>query len=284
MLTQLEIQYGPELTDKLFGSFIGSLTGSKTTSFPARFHRKLWIPLYFPETIQAAIKGIDIPLPELKFLEFADGSLASNVQKLVESISKNERYSNNEVKFEDLGPADSRMDYQIYVTSVSDMSKLLKNEKIVECANRIASKIVQGPRTRISILHLCIKETENKTVMLQSPIKNLFRYSITNGIGKNQSCISLEFGEIGDSTVDELIRIAQAVEPTIEKVCRGALQVVPFSPRYLDISLIEWNTLCSDLVREFPTENCRVLPIHPDGASFNDNLLRGLAGSRGVGF
>jgi hypothetical protein len=124
---------------------------------------------------------------------------------------------------------------------------------------------------------------ENKTVMLQSPINNLFRYSITNGIVRNQSCISLEFGEIGESTIHELYRIFQEIEPTIEKMCEGELQVVPFAPRYLDMSLVEWNKLCSDVIGEFPRENCRVLPIHPDGTSFNDNLVRGLAGSRGIG-
>ena len=216
LLTQLGIQYGPELADKLFGTFIGCLIKSKTASLPVRFHRKLWIPLYFPETIKAAIRGVDSPLPELKFLEFTDGSLASNIQKLVESISINQRYLNNSVKFEDLNSGDNLMDYQVYVTNTADLSKLLKTEKLGNCASRIASKIVQGPRTQISILHLCIKEMENKTVTLQSPINNLFRYSITNGIGMNQSCISLEFGDTEGVTVDEMFRIAQKVEPKIE--------------------------------------------------------------------
>jgi len=283
LLSQLEIQYGSELTDKLFGSFIKSLLGSKITSLPVRFHRKLWIPLYYPETIKAVIKGFDNPLSELNFLEFSEGSLASNIQKFVESISKNSRYSNNPEKFENLRLVYSPEVYHVYMTSVADMSKLLKNERILSSANSIAKKIVQGPRTQISILHFCIKEMENKTVMLQSPINNLFRYSITNGIVRNQSCISLEFGEIGESTIHELYRIFQEIEPTIEKVCEGELQVVPFAPRYLDMSLVEWNKLCSDVIGEFPRENCRVLPIHPDGTSFNDNLVRGLAGSRGIG-
>ena len=76
------------------------------------------------------------------------------------------------------------------------MSKLLLSRKVVESSNRIASRIVQGPRAKISILHLCVKKMENKTVMLQSPIENLFRYSITNGIVSYEYCISLEFGEI----------------------------------------------------------------------------------------
>ena len=284
LLVQLEIQYGSALTDKLFGSFIESLLGSKTSSLPVQFHRKLWIPLYYPETIKDVIKGIDNPLPELDFFEFTEGSLASNIHKLVESIASNQKYDINTVKFENLRATDSPADHQVYMTSVADMSKLLESEIIENAANRIASKIVQGPRNRITILHLCIKEMENKTVMLQSPVNNLFRYSITNGVVRDQSCISLEFGAIGEPTVDELLQIVQQVEPTIERVCNGELQIVPFAPRYLDMSLIEWNKLCSDVIGEFPSGICKVLPIHPDGASFNDNLVRGLAGSRGIGF
>ena len=69
LLTQLEIQYGPELAERLFGSFINSLIGSKVTNIPVRFHRKLWTPLYFPETIEATIRGNDPNLSELIFLE-----------------------------------------------------------------------------------------------------------------------------------------------------------------------------------------------------------------------
>ena len=282
LLTQIEIQYGPELADKLFGSFIRSLIGSKVITLPLRFHRKLWIPLYFPESIECAIKGKGTPLPELTFLEFTNGSLASNIKKLVESISSNEKYSISTLKYEDLHLADHSMDYRIFVNSVGDMSKLLRSKKIEDYADRILSKIVQGPRTQISILHFCIMEMENKTVMLQSPISNLFRYSITNGIVKNQSCISLEFGDTGDSTIEELFRVVQRIEPKIKKACEGALQIVPFSLRYLDMSLIEWKELCTDVIGEFPKDNCRVMPIHPDASSFNDNLVRGLAGSKGV--
>lgn len=284
LLTQLEIQYGPELTDKLFGSFLRSLIGSKITRFPIRFHRKLWIPLYFPETIRAAIGSFDTHLSEITFLEFTYGSVASNIKKLVESISNNLRYSINTLNYANLHLEDNSINYQIHLLTVVDMSKLLRSKKIENIATRIMSKIIQGPRTQISILHFCISEMENKTVILQSPIKNLFRYSITNGVMKNQSCISLEFGDIRDSTVDELFQIFQRVEPTIKKVCNGALQVVQFSPKYLDMSLVEWNTLCGDVIGEFPSKNCRVFPIHPDGASFNDNLVRGFAGSKGISF
>jgi hypothetical protein len=284
LLMQLEIQYGPELAGRLFGSFINSLVGSKETKIPVRFHRKLWTPLYFPETIEATIRSNNSPLPELSFLEFTDGSVASKIQKLIESISNNCRYSLNLVKFEDLYEMNSQLDYQIFITPVAEMTKLLKSQKVEESSNRIASSIIRGPQTKINILHLCVKKMENKTVMLQSPIENLFRYSITNGMACDQSCISLEFGEIGKSTRDELLPIVEIVEPEIELVCRGVLQVVPFSPRYLNMSLHEWNLLCAAVIGEFPKENCRVLPIHPDGASFNDNLVRGLAASRGIGF
>lgn len=284
LLTQIEIQYGPELADKLFGSFIGSLMGSKNIKLPLRFHRKLWIPLYFPESIESAIKGSDTHLPELAFLEFTNGSLASNVKKLVESISSNERYSISTLKYEDIHLSDYSMEHQIYLISIEDISKLVRSKNLENYADRIMSRIVQGPFTQISILHFCIMEMENKTVMLRSPVNNLFRYSITNGIVKSQSCISLEFGDTGDSSIDELFQVAQRIEPTIRKVCDGTLQILPFSLRFLDMSLIEWNALCTDVIREFPRDNCRVLPIHPDGSSFNDNLVRGAAGSKGVGF
>ena len=284
LFAQLQIQYGPELADRLFGSFINTLIGSRVTKVPTRFHRKLWIPLYFPETIAAAITDISSPLTELLFFEFADGSLASKIEKLTKYVCNNRRYSMKFVKSEDLKVMDSQLNYHIFIHSVADLSKLLESQKVEESANRIAGKIAQGPLTKISILHLCVKKMENKTVMLQSPIENLFRYSITNGIVSHQSCISLEFGEIGSLTKEDLLPIVEMVEPTIEILCTGDLHVLPFSPRYLDMTLQEWNLLCTEVINEFPEENCRVLPIHPDGTSFNDNLVRGLAASRGIGF
>jgi hypothetical protein len=284
LLTQLAVLYGPELADRLFGSFINSLIGSKISNFPVRFHRKFWIPLYYPETIDAAITGIGPRLSELSFLEFVDGSLASKIQELIKSTSSNRRYSLNEVKSEDIGKLNNQLDYQIFVTSIADMSKLLGSQKVEELANRIAAKIVQGPRTEIGIIHFCVKKIENRTVMLQSPIKSLFRYSITNGTVSYQSCISLEFGDLAELTKDDVLEIVELVEPTIEIVCSGVLQGIPFSPRYLDMTLQEWNSISAGVIGEFPEKNCRVLPIHPDGASFNDNLVRGLAASRGIGF
>jgi hypothetical protein len=103
-------------------------------------------------------------------------------------------------------------------------------------------------------------------------------------VANNQSCICLEFGEIGESTTDDLLSILEVVEPEIKPLCGGVLQVVPFSPKYLNMTLQEWSLLCAGVIKEFPEENCRVLPIHPDGTSFNDNLVRGLAASRGIGF
>lgn len=282
--TQLEIQYGPELSDRLFGSFIRALVGARNAALPFRFHRKLWIPLYFPETILSAIRGVDNPLPELKFLEFVDGSVASNIQKLIEEILGNNRYSVNALKYEDLSLEKNSIEYQIFLTSIAELSRLLKSKKVETYANSIESKIVKGPGALITVLHLCVEKIENKTVMLQSPINNLFRYSITNGIGKNQSCVSFEFSDIGDLTVDHLFSIVQRLEPKVKKICNGELKTIPFSTKYLDLSLSEWNTLCNDLTRELTWENCRFLLIHPDGTSFNDNLVRGLAGSRGVKF
>jgi hypothetical protein len=283
LLTQLQVQYGPELADKLFGSFVNSLTGSKDFGLPIRFHRKLWIPLYFPESINAAISGNDPQISELSFLEFVDGSLASKIQELIKSISNNRRYTLNELRSEELRIENNRLDYQIFVTTVAEMSKIVRSQKIEGTAKRIAAEIVQGPRTEIGIMHFCVKKMENKTVNLQAPIESLFRYSITNGIVNDQSCISLEFGDPEKFAKIDVPSILGIVEPTIELVCSGTNQAVPFSPRYLNMTLQEWNSISAETISEFPGERYRVLPIHPDGSSFNDNLVRGLAASRGIG-
>ena len=163
------------------------------------------------------------------------------------------------------------------------MSKIVRSQKIEGTAKRIAAEIVQGPRTEIGIMHFCVKKMENKTVNLQAPIESLFRYSITNGIVNDQSCISLEFGDPEKFAKIDVPSILGIVEPTIELVCSGTNQAVPFSPRYLNMTLQEWNSISAETISEFPGERYRVLPIHPDGSSFNDNLVRGLAASRGIG-
>jgi hypothetical protein len=284
LLTQLEIQYGAELADKLFGQFINSLIGSKDFSLPVRFHRKLWIPLYFPETINTAIIKLKSELSELSFLEFASGSLASRIQSLINSISNNRRYTINELKFEELRIEENQLNYQIFLTSIPEISRITASQKVRHFAKKITDSIVQGPRTKITILHYCVKKMENKTVNLQAPIRSMFRYSITNGIVSDQSCISLEFGDTEKLTREVLLSIVEEVEPTVELVCDGSIQTIPFSLRYLDMTVKDWKSISAEINNEFEQENCRVLPKHPDGLSFNDNLVRGLAASRGTSF
>jgi hypothetical protein len=87
----------------------------------------------------------------------------------------------------------------------------------------------------------------------------------------------MEFGNSRKLNENDLVSTVQKVEPTIQIVCDGLIQTVPYSLRYLDMKLAEWHTLCENINREISSSRCRVVPIHPDGQSFNDNLVRGLA-------
>jgi len=63
--------------------FVRKLLGTGSDTFEARLHRAAWVPLYYPETLAAALRGEPTALPEYPFWTTDEGSVAALVQATV---------------------------------------------------------------------------------------------------------------------------------------------------------------------------------------------------------
>ena len=88
----LNLMYGQKIYQEYFGNFLYALTGSSEIIMPMRFHRKVWIPLYYPESFLSKIKKSSIEISPLQFFKFKKHSVALAIEKLILTISKNIKF------------------------------------------------------------------------------------------------------------------------------------------------------------------------------------------------
>jgi hypothetical protein len=279
---QLELTYGKDLTRKLFGQFLEALTGSESSTLPIKFHRKLWLPLYFPETILSRLVNSDKSLSELTFYEFSSGSMATKIAELINQLKRNNQYREDKSNYTDCNISEKSGTLGILLNA-SDAAKVLKSEVAQNTASKVSEQVFQTKPNQINILHLCTQQMDNKTVILQSPISKLFRFSISNGISDGISSLSAEFGNLSFDSINDLVEIIKEVLPNIQTKCDGQVFKLNFAARHLEMSPEDWRAT-SDYIRdEFATFSDNVFIIHPDALSFNDNLVRGLAAAEKIG-
>ncbi|QWE20935.1 hypothetical protein [Polynucleobacter sp. AP-Kolm-20A-A1] len=83
-----KIFHGQDLSELINGSFLKKFCPpEQVTKILARYHRMLWLPIYYPETILSAIQGsTEIPLPEYKFFVPENGFVGELVRNLVDKL------------------------------------------------------------------------------------------------------------------------------------------------------------------------------------------------------
>lgn len=282
LTVQLELFYGRELASKLFGNFVEGLTGAASTEIPLRFHRKLWLPLYYPETILSKLLDSKKSIDQLTFYEFQTESLATKIGRLMESLLRNNLYKLSQVKYEEL---DNSLDSTqvIFLLNAFEINRLIKSDTIQTLTDKISKNVFQSETNQVNILHLCIDKVKNKTVFLQSPVSKLFRYSISNGINDDTSSLSAEFGNLTRDSITDLVDIVTDVEQNLKVKCKGQVFKMNFATRHLNMTLEEWNQQTKLIELELSKYSKNIIVVHPDASSFNDNLVRGLAAAKKMG-
>lgn len=71
--------HGEEMHTEMILPFLEKLTQKDPMSLMAKFHRVLWLPLYWPETIIQTLAGSPQSLREYKFFKTASGSIAEKI-------------------------------------------------------------------------------------------------------------------------------------------------------------------------------------------------------------
>ena len=82
-----EVNHGHQLHAHYIGPFVQKLTSVSSSDFLARYHRAGWVPLYYPETLRAAIRGEHHGLQEYPFWMIKSGSVAALMTELRERLS-----------------------------------------------------------------------------------------------------------------------------------------------------------------------------------------------------
>lgn len=77
--------------------FVKKLLMVSSKDFLARYHRSAWAPLFYPETINDVVNGVEVDLPEYKFWTTQDGFAG----KLVDNVLNKLRDSKNITFIED---------------------------------------------------------------------------------------------------------------------------------------------------------------------------------------
>jgi hypothetical protein len=77
------LNHGDALHAIFVEPFVRKLLGVGSDAFEARLHRAGWVPLYYPETLAAALRGEPVALAEYPFWTPDEGSVASLVQGTV---------------------------------------------------------------------------------------------------------------------------------------------------------------------------------------------------------
>jgi len=74
--------HGHAFHDQFIEPFVNKVFGRGSDEFLARFHRTAWVPLYYPETLQAAFDGQPTGLSEYPFWTTPGGSVAQLVRDI----------------------------------------------------------------------------------------------------------------------------------------------------------------------------------------------------------
>ncbi|MEP6873417.1 MAG: hypothetical protein ABI887_03560 [Burkholderiales bacterium] len=87
--------------------YVRKLLGVSSGDFLARFHRTGWVPLYYPETLGAALRGEPTPLSEYPFFTTETGFVGALVAQLAGALSRSSQVSLVTQPLHSLGRSDA---------------------------------------------------------------------------------------------------------------------------------------------------------------------------------
>lgn len=83
--------HGDALQSRFIEPFVRKLTGHGSEVLLARYHRAAWAPLYYPETLAAAMRGDPVGIDEYPFWTNRTGCIGDLVARLCDQVSNSDR-------------------------------------------------------------------------------------------------------------------------------------------------------------------------------------------------
>jgi hypothetical protein len=273
----LNLMYGQKIYQEYFGKFLCALTGSSEVSLPMRYHRKAWIPLYYPESVLSRMKDPSNDVSSIEFFKFKRNSVALAIENLILNIYKNTRFKLVNEAFAELSHEIFKSEKSIYLLSIKDLGEFFSQPPVNDFSLRMSQQSIALNANKITFLHLCISKQENKTVFLQDPYKGLFRYSINSSRDGNLSNVCFEFGYGAPKSMEEMVKTSHKFLGSSKILCKGQTNSVNYVQKYHAIGMDEWERRVFEVGETIKIPSSQIYVIHPDGLSFNDNFVRGLA-------
>ena len=273
-------QFGRETYEVLFKSFLEKLLLSRTDLIPVKDHRKVWAPLYFPESILWELTGEKCyerySLECLKFLKPKNQSVAGWLHSLIDEISHSPLYTFIEAEQQSLQETLINAK-QMEITSFLQVQEICESFGLMNLDTQ--SRKVEG--SPILLAHYCIDEEDSKVIFDSDPQSPILRQSISKDNSRDSHSNALfELGG-GDSEIDTLTSYLKRHGQLAK--CEGNWRKLHFSPRVTKIDANDWELYRLELKTQL--EKFRIDgPIpHPEATSFNDHLVRGLSWSKRSG-
>lgn len=102
------LNHGVDVQRRLITPFAEKLLGSAHSALLARYHRSAWLPLYWPETVTAAVQGRPPGLTEHPFWTTASGFVGDLVHSLERRVAGFDRVTVDGTEVDSVTPVDGR--------------------------------------------------------------------------------------------------------------------------------------------------------------------------------
>lgn len=277
--------FGDLYFQQLFAKFVQGIGVSNLNLLEVSEHRRLWLPLYFPESIYYFLTNdtnyCKFELPKIDFFRPKDSSVAQMVNDFFAKLK-----ARNHFNFEYNSPEQIRklfnieQDYFIFFVTPEQVDKifpeLTNGQKLIDL-----SSSSQDFSADLSIVHFCITKCETTSVFMQNPIDGLYRYSISNSkYSKQYSFGSFEFGN-GLNNELNLKSARFIVENLGFKVhCNGEITKTRIQINK-SRGLESYDQIIPKINKALGRMGKEILGsiVNKSYNSFNDNLVRGLSWS-----
>ncbi len=209
--------YGLEFYNQIFKNYLESVVGRDFDFDLIKLidHRKLWIPLYYPETLYNFLIETESNMnfyPRFKL--FKNKSISTWVSEM-----KNNCLANDNFKFIDYNDLN---EIQFYIDELYIIKKVKSKARISE--NNEVKKILSKESIDITCVHFCVDESDPKTIIFSNPENSLYRMTIM----ENSSCdytVLYEFGSDAIKNEQEILSYANSlnIKYGLKRKCKGHL-------------------------------------------------------------
>lgn len=175
----LKLIYTNRFFEELFGTYLRKFSETLDLSISTIDHRRLWIPLYYPDTILSLGSTNKSHLEPIQFFRPKTSSIASAIAHLKSSLQRNRNFRIvPEQKFSIRRRKGERTINLLNLLRLSGLPFLRENlmeDLSIEAIN--SSIKLPNVHLPISIIHFCISATTPQTVFCLDKNSSVYRYS-----------------------------------------------------------------------------------------------------------